>query len=317
MTTGNLTSSFFANQIVSEVVLNPTSPTSYPTFMNSPSKMGYIKSVVMKLFKWLTNPKSWQESPKVWIFSLWILRSLYVVLKEYGWLRKKSLDGDHVFLTGAGSGIGRMMAVRFGKLGCYLSLSDINMQGLEQTKQECLLAGIPADKIYTFQLDVASREGIREAAASAQATFGTVTVLVNNAGIVSAKQTTDLSDQMVERTFAVNTLSHFYTIKEFLPAMIEKKRGHVVTIASMAAFSGIPMLSDYTASKAGAFMCDESLRHELSKLGHSSYIKTTCICPYFINTGMFDGAKSAFPFSILDPVPVVDRIMAAVQQEEA
>ena len=117
---------------------------------------------------------------------------------------------------------------------------------------------------------------------------------------------------MIERTLAVNTMSHFYTIKEFLPGMIAKKRGHVVTIASMAAMSGIPELSDYTASKAGAFMCDESLRHEMNKEGHSSYIKTTCVCPYFINTGMFDGAKSAFPLSILDPEHVVNRVMNAV-----
>ena len=143
-----------------------------------------------------------------------------------------------------------------------------------------------------------------------------MTVLVNNAGIVSAKEFTDLSDQMIERTFAVNTFAHFYTIREFLPAMIEKKRGHILNIVSMAAFCGIPMLSDYTASKAAAFCADESLRHELNKNGHSSYIKTTCICPYFINTGMFDGAKKAFPFSILEPGPVVDRIMYAVQQEE-
>lgn len=140
---------------------------------------------------------------------------------------------------------------------------------------------------------------------------------MNNAGIVSAKEICDLSDQMIERTFAVNTLSHFYTIKEFLPGMIEKKRGHVVTIASMAAKSGIPFLSDYTASKAGAFMCDESLRHEMNRNGHASYIKTTCICPYFIDTGMFDGAKGAFPFYILQPGPVVDRIMNAVLQNEA
>ena len=148
MTTGNLSQSLFATQGVKEVVLNPSST---QTIINqSPSKLQFLKNIVIKLFKWLTNPKSWQESPKVWIFSLWVLRSLYVFLKEYGWLRKKSLDGDHVFLTGAGSGIGRMMAVRFGKLGCNLSLSDINVAGLEQTKQECLAEGIPADRIYTF-----------------------------------------------------------------------------------------------------------------------------------------------------------------------
>ena len=81
----------------------------------------------------------------------------------------------------------------------------------------------------------------------------------------------------------------------------------------MAAFCGINNLGDYTASKAGAFMADESLRIELKKSGHWDYIKTTCICPYFINTGMFDGAKKAFPFSILEPEQTVDRIMAAVQ----
>lgn len=82
-------------------------------------------------------------------------------MKEYGWLGKKKLEGDHVFLTGAGSGIGRIMALRFGKLGCYLSLSDINMQGLEETKQKCIAEGISADKIYTMHCDVGSRESIR------------------------------------------------------------------------------------------------------------------------------------------------------------
>ena len=100
----------------------------------SPAKKSFLmklKSLFMRLFKYLTNPKSWQTSPKLWIWALIFLRFFYSFLKEYGWLGKKNFDGDHVFLTGAGNGIGRMMAIRFGKLGCYLSLSDINMQGLE------------------------------------------------------------------------------------------------------------------------------------------------------------------------------------------
>ena len=114
-------------------MLNPNTSTQN-SLLSSPSKLGFIKSIVIRLFKWLTNPKSWQESPKVWIFSLWLLRCIYAFMKEYGWWRKKSLEGDHVFLTGAGNGIGRMMAVRFGQMGCYMSISDVNMQGLEQTK---------------------------------------------------------------------------------------------------------------------------------------------------------------------------------------
>jgi len=98
--------------------------------------------------------------------------------------------------------------------------------------------------------------------------------------------------------------------------MIKGKRGHLVTIASMAGLTSVPGLSDYCASKHGAVAIDESVRLEIGQKGLSAFIKTTCICPYFIDTGMFDGAKKAFPFYILSPIEVADRIIAAIQQEE-
>ena len=64
-----------------------------------------------------------------------VLWGLYNIAKYRGWLPKKSLEGEHVYLTGAGSGIGRLMAIEFAKQGCFLSLSDINMQGLEETSK--------------------------------------------------------------------------------------------------------------------------------------------------------------------------------------
>ena len=115
----------------------------------------------------------------------------------------------------------------------------------------------------------------------------------------------------------VNTISHLHTIRDILPDMIANKKGHIVSIASMAGHAGIPGLPDYCASKSGAVAIDESLRLELKKNGHYSYIKTTCICPYFINTGMFDGAKSAFPMYILSPDEAVNRIINGIRQEEA
>jgi len=99
--------------------------------------------------------------------------------------------------------------------------------------------------------------------------------------------------------------------------MISNKKGHIVSIASMAGLAGIPGLSDYCASKWGAIAIDESLRVDLKKKGLYGYIKTTCICPYFINTGMFEGAKNAFPMYILSPDEVVTRILNAIRQEEA
>ena len=95
--------------------------------------------------------------------------------------------------------------------------------------------------------------------------------------------------------------------------MIAKKRGHVVSIASMAGLSGLAGLGDYCASKSGAVSIDESLRLELKRTGNNGYIKTTCICPYFIDTGMFEGAKKAFPMYILSPDEVVNRIINAIR----
>jgi all-trans-retinol dehydrogenase (NAD+) len=80
--------------------------------------------------------------------------------------------------------------------------------------------------------------------------------------------------------------------------MLKNNKGHVVTISSLSGFVGTPGLSEYSGSKAAATAIDETLRLEFKK--RNSSVKTTCICPFFINTGMFDGAKSTFPFYIMD-----------------
>lgn len=166
--------------------------------------------------------------------------------------------------------------------------------------------------ITIFVCDVSKKESIKAGAQVARAAYGPVTILVNNAGIVSGMSTQDLTTAMIERTMQVNTIALLHTIQEFLPDMIAGKRGHIVTIASMAGLTSVPGLSDYCASKRGAVAVDESVRLELNKRGLGGFIKTTCICPYFINTGMFDGVKQAWPFYILSPIEVSDRIIAAI-----
>lgn len=82
----------------------------------------------MSLLKYVSKGKNWRTSPKLWISAIIGLRLLLVFLREYGLtLGKKSLDKEHVFLTGAGSGIGRLMAQRLGAMGAKLSISDINL----------------------------------------------------------------------------------------------------------------------------------------------------------------------------------------------
>lgn len=201
---------------------------------------------------------------RTWIAALVLLRCAYLAMNEYGRNPfKKSLNGDHVFLTGAGGGLGRLMAVKFGTLGCKLSLSDVSMQGLQDTKAECEKNGIPSNHITLFICDVSKRESITAGAGIARAAHGPVTLLVNNAGIVSGKTTLELTDAMIEKTMQVNTNALLYTIREFLPDMIKNKKGHIVNIASMAGLTSVPGLGDYCASKHGAIAIDESVRLEL------------------------------------------------------
>ena len=80
-------------------------------------------------------------------------------------------------------------------------------------------------------------------------------------------------------------------MKSFLPKMLERNRGHIVTIASLAGKHGLPGLVDYCASKFAAVGFDESLRFELYTMGKTG-VKTTAVCPFLTNTGMFDGADT-------------------------
>ena len=119
---------------------------------------------------------------------------------------------------------------------------------------------------------------------------------------------------------AVNTESHFWSVKAFLPSMMERDHGHIVTIASAAGLVGMPGLCDYCASKFGARGFNEALRLELRK-SKKSNVDTLVVCPYFINTGMFDGVTSSrFPFDlllpILCPVYVTDKIVQAIVRRQ-
>ncbi|XP_062580200.1 epidermal retinol dehydrogenase 2-like isoform X2 [Saccostrea cucullata] len=225
-------------------------------------------------------------------------------------LRGKSVAGETVLVTGAGSGIGRLLSKRFAELGSRLVLWDINQAGNEETAEQVKAIGAT---VKTYTVDLSSRDAIYKAAQQVKKDVGEVDILVNNAGIVTGKKFLDCPDHMIQKTFEVNTIAHFWTCKAFLPGMMERNHGHIVNIASSAGLIGVNGLADYCASKFGAVGFDESLRLELSMQGKNG-VHTTVVCPYFISTGMFEGAKTRFPaiLPILKPEEVVLRIVDAV-----
>ena len=138
---------------------------------------------------------------------------------------------------------------------------------------------------------------------------------INNAGVVTGKTLLDAAPEEIELTFDVNVLALFWTTRAFLPGMLERDRGHVVTIASAAGIVGIAKMTDYCASKHAAVGFDESLRLELRRQG--SRVQTTVVCPFYISTGMFAGVRTRFPriLPILDPDRVTDQIVYAIRYD--
>lgn len=218
--------------------------------------------------------------------------------------------GKRILITGAASGIGRLMAEELAAQGAELVLWDINQHPLELLCKTLLSNGQQASA-YTCNLS--NREEIQKSAMKVLKRQGAIDILINNAGIVSGKPLLDNSDQEIEEMFNVNVLAGIYLIRAFLPTMMERQTGHIVFVASAAALCGSPKLVVYSATKYALRGVEEALRLEIKHLGYN--IKTTIVFPFYFNTGLFAGAKSRFPLllPIMSPEKVARRIIKAVQ----
>ncbi|MHB9296629.1 putative oxidoreductase SadH [Pillotina sp. SPG140] len=219
------------------------------------------------------------------------------------------MQNSIVLITGGASGIGAYMARECAERGATVVVWDINetmLRGLETT--------VPG--ITTMRCNVADRADVYYQAEQLQKTVGHVDILINNAGVVSGTTVLETPDDSIIHTFNVNVLAHFWTVKAFLPSMLTRNSGHIVTIASAAGLIGVKGLADYSASKFAVFGFDEALRMELRS--RKSAVKTTVVCPFFIDTGMFKGVKTKFPLllPILNKEKTAHKIIHAILQQK-
>eukprot|EP00056_Hartaetosiga_gracilis_P014161 m.239882 g.239882 ORF g.239882 m.239882 type:complete len:312 (-) comp14157_c0_seq1:107-1042(-) len=230
------------------------------------------------------------------------------VVSLFYWPRK-DVSQETVLITGAASGIGKLMANEFASLGSRVVIWDLKQEVVDSVVDE-MREVYGNEKIFGYAVDVTDRQLVYDTADKMRAEIGNVTMLVNNAGIVNGKTLLESDDDKMVAVMNVNSIAHFWTTKAFLPYMLEHNHGHIVTIASSAGLFGIAGLTDYCASKFAAVGFDEALRLEMRKLKKDG-VYTTCVCPFLINTGMFDGTKSEI-LPILNPKRVVNRIMKCV-----
>ncbi|NXP22887.1 RDHE2 dehydrogenase, partial [Scytalopus superciliaris] len=227
-------------------------------------------------------------------------------------LRKKYFAAEIVLITGSANGIGRQIALKFAPLGVTLVLWDIDDEG---NKETCRLAQQNgANRVFTYHCDCSNREDIYEKADMVRKEVGDVTILINNAGILLGKKFCDIPDEDFEKTLRTNFFSQVWTCKAFLPAMMACNRGHLVSTASAGGFY---RMTDYSASKYAIIGLMEAINSELYHAGKHG-IKTTIICPYFVNTALSKGFQSAKPLllPVSDAEYVASKILDAIKKEK-
>ena len=228
------------------------------------------------------------------------------------------LAARRVLVTGGAQGMGLLIACGAAERGAHVAIWDLNDKALPDAASRISAARRSDDQIVVSDaVDVGDPVAVSGAAERLRASFGEMDVLVNNAGVVSGKRLVDLSPEEVLRTLRVNTAALFWTTGAFLPSMIERGEGHIVTMASAGGLIGVPGLSDYCASKFGAVGFHESLRNELRRTAPG--VRTSLICPFFVDTGMFAGVRTRFPFllPILEPSRVAKAAVRAIEKDRA
>ena len=222
--------------------------------------------------------------------------------------------GKNIVITGGARGIGRQIAIKMARLGGRIVVYDVAAEALEAIVDEIVAAGGEA---YGYVCDVSNRQEVYRIADEVKARAGPVDIVVNNAGIISGRRLLEIPDERIEAVFGVNVLALYWVTKAFLPEMIERNSGHIVTMASAAGLLGVDRQTDYAASKHAAIGFAESLRAELKRAGHTG-VKTTLVEPFYVDTGMVKGVKSRFPrlLPILEQEEVAARVVRAVMKNQ-
>jgi NAD(P)-dependent dehydrogenase (short-subunit alcohol dehydrogenase family) len=195
-----------------------------------------------------------------------------------------NLNGKVAVVTGAGSGIGRALAHQLAAKGCKVAIADINEANLQETA-----AGLTSE-VFAQKLDVADRAAFYAFAEAVQQKFGTVHVVVNNAGVAVSETIADLEYKDFEWLMNINFWGVVYGTKAFLPMLTAQNEGAIVNVSSVFGIIAVPAQGAYNAAKFAVRGFTECLRHELE--GSGSNVKSICVHPGGIKTNIVRNART-------------------------
>ncbi len=188
-----------------------------------------------------------------------------------------------VVITGAGSGLGRGLALEFARLGWRVAVSDINLASAVETVQ--LMNG--SGQGFPVCCDVTNPAEVQALAETVLARWGTVDIVINNAGVpvLGFMEKVSLEDWRFE--IDVMLMSAIYGCQTFIPIFKKQGWGHIVNTASAAGICSLPEMAPYNVTKAGVISLSETLRVELS----GSNIGVTVVCPTFFKSNLMSRAR--------------------------
>ncbi|MGZ6778393.1 MAG: SDR family NAD(P)-dependent oxidoreductase [Mycobacterium sp.] len=192
-----------------------------------------------------------------------------------------SFHGKVAVITGAGSGIGRALALNLAAKSARLALSDIDADGLAETTRQAQALGA---QVKADRLNVAERQEVLAYADDVVAHFGAVHQVYNNAGIAHHGEVESMDFKDAERIMDVDFWGVVNGTKAFLPHVIDSGDGHIVNISSLFGLIAVPGQSAYNAAKFAVRGFTEALRQEMLVAGHP--VKVTCVHPGGIKTAV-------------------------------
>jgi short-subunit dehydrogenase len=213
--------------------------------------------------------------------------------------------GKVIVVTGAGSGIGRAVALEAVRRRAKVAAVDVN----ETTLAETATMGGAGD-ISTHPVDITDRDAVAELPGAVAAHHGVVDGLIHCAGIIQPfVRIADLDDEAIERVFAVNWLGTLYLTRSLLPVLLARPQGHIVNVSSMGGFLPVPGQTIYGASKAAVKLFTEGLHSECAGTG----VRVTVVFPGAVATNITSNSGVDIPISAADAAKQSRRTTSAPQ----